>query len=196
VTTVLVLSLHNTGVTHRWSDGSDKDGKTLCVEWNQESQTIGQWNDWTFTPVDIKGQDTSANILVACKAAGLETPCDKPEISDGKCVTVWTGSLALTPSHNTFTLTDNKFFYGGSLGAFGSTVSTKRTATADNINGQTLCVSGNDKQLKAQLWNGWWFIPTAIKGSDSSANILETCKAAGMETPCDHKDYQDGKVEP
>jgi len=72
------LSLHNTGTTHRWSDGNDKDGMTLCVSWNDASQKPVDYNGWTFTPVDIKGTSNSANILAACQAAGLQTPCDNP----------------------------------------------------------------------------------------------------------------------
>ena len=177
VTTVLVLSLHNTGVTHRWSDGSDKDGTTLCVEWNAASQIAVKWNDWKFIPIQINGQDTSANILAACKAAGLETPCDKPEMSDGQCQTVWTGQLSKTPTHNDFTLTDNKFFYAGNqLMAQGSTVKDFRVATADNVNGQTLCVEKQNKAMDPQVWNGWKFTPVEFAGVANSANILAACR--------------------
>jgi hypothetical protein len=75
-------SLHNTGTTHRWSDGNDKDGMTLCVSWNGPSQKPVDFNGWTFTPVDIKGMSNSANILAACQAAGLQTPCDNPAYSE------------------------------------------------------------------------------------------------------------------
>jgi hypothetical protein len=189
---LLGLSLHNTGTTHRWSDGNDRDGKTLCVQWSEASQKTGNWNDWTFIPIQIKGRDTSANILAACKAAGLETPCDHPAYSDGKCQTIWNGHLSQTPSHSGFTLTDNKFFYAGVAQggmSLGSTVVSHRWATEDNVNGQSLCVSGNNKRLLPQQWLDWWWVPTQIKGVDNSANILNACKDSGMQTPCDHPSY-------
>ena len=178
---LLGLSLHNTGVTHRWSDGNDRDGKTLCVQWNEQSQAQKSWNGWTFVPTNIQGQDTSANILAACKAAGLETPCDHPAYSDGKCQTIWNGHLSHTPSHSGFTLTDNKFFYAGVAQggmALGSTVVSHRWATEENMNGQTLCVEKQSKSMDPQDWNGWKFTPVEFAGVANSANILAACRFA------------------
>ena len=189
-------SLHNTGTTHRWSDGNDKVGTTLCVQLNEKSQEETKWNGWTFVPTNIQGQRTSANILEACNAARLETPCDNPSYSDGKCVTTFANHLSVTPQHADFTLTDNKYFYAGvqSNGfSLGSTVASHRWATADNQNGQTLCVTGNEKAQNPQNWNGWWWIPTEVKGYPNSANILAACTALGYQTPCDHPSYNDGK---
>ena len=176
---LLGLSLLNTAGSHRWSDGNDRDGKTLCVQWNEQSQAQKSWNGWTFVPTNIQGQDTSANILAACKAAGLETPCDHPAYSDGKCQTIWNGHLSHTPSHSGFTLTDNKFFYAGVAQggmALGSTVVSHRWATEDNMNGQTLCVEKQSKSMDPQDWNGWKFTPVEFAGVANSANILAACR--------------------
>jgi len=152
------LSLHNTGTTHRWSVGNDKDGMTLCVSWNDASQKPVEYNGFIFTPVDIKGTSNSANILAACQAAGLQTPCDHPSYSDGKCVTVETwGHLSHNPTSGFFSalkpLASNKFFYCGNANggkSLDNTVISHRWSTNDNQNGQTLCVLkvGGDSSAK------------------------------------------------
>jgi len=184
-------SLYNTGGSHRWSDGNDRDGMTLCVQ--EQSEDPVTWNGWTFVPTKIVGQRTSANILAACKKAGLETPCDNPGYSDGKCVTVWTGHLSVTPHHSGFTLTNNKYFYAGSSQggmSLGSTVSSHRWATADNQDGMTLCVKANPKMSGTQSWNGWVWVPVKFNGAPNSANILAACRAEKLQTPCDHPSYK------
>ena len=77
--------------------------------------------------------------------------------------------------------------------SLGSTVASHRWATADNQNGQTLCVSGNEKAQNPQNWNGYWWVPTEVKGYPNSANIMAACTALGYQTPCDHPSYNDGK---
>jgi len=176
---ISVLALYNTGSSHRWSDGNDKDGTTLCVEWNAASQATVIWNGWTFVPTNIQGPDTGANILAACQAAGLETPCDSEANSDGKCQTVWTGKLSLS-SHDGFPLSANKFFYAGAgmaMGNPGDTQKKNRLATSANANGQTLCVKTNPLMSAAQTWNGWTFTPVQFTGTANSANLLAACRS-------------------
>jgi hypothetical protein len=186
----------------RWSEGSDSEWniETLCVDWPEASQAKVDWNGWTFVPTNVTGEMTSANIYATCKAAGLETPCESSDYSDGQCVTVFSGNLSNTPSHSGLNVTDNKCFYAGtqqngmSLCSTGNaTVAAHRWATPDNENGQTLCVTGNALKQKPQNWNGWWWVPTDFKGAANSANILAACASAGLQTPCDHSSYNDGK---
>ena len=193
-----VQSHYNTGTSHRWSTSSDTNGFTLCVDWPKESQAKVDWNGWTFIPTNVTGKMTSANIYATCKAARLETPCDHQDYSDGQCVTVFTGHLSQTASHSGFSLTDNKCFYAGTQSSGMSLCSTAqgnshRWATTDNENGETLCVTGNALRQKPQNWNGWWWVPTDIKGVVNSASILAACTSAGLQTPCDTGGYHDGK---
>jgi hypothetical protein len=73
-------SLDNTVTSHRWSTDDNQNGHTLFVSKknSQDSCKTETFNGWLFTPVQIKGASNSANILAACQASKLQTPCDHP----------------------------------------------------------------------------------------------------------------------
>ena len=187
-------TLYNDGSSHRWSNSNDADGVTLCVSFSAESDT---WNGWNWTPVQFSGAANSANIMAACKAKGLLTPCDNPSYNDGKCVTAFAGGhLSYPPQNSANKLLFEKFFYCGTANGVQSlynTGSTHRWSTSSDANGVTLCVDWPKESQAKVDWNGWTFIPTNVTGKMTSANIYATCKAARLETPCDHPEYSDGQ---
>jgi hypothetical protein len=154
-------SLDNTVITHRWSTDDNQNGQTLCVSKkdSKDNCKTETFNGWLFTPVQIKGVSTSANILAACTAAKLQTPCDNPSYNDGNCVTVFTGGHLSYPPHNNFPLAVNKFFYAVGNGALSlhNTGTTHRWSDGNDKDGMTLCVSWNDASQKPVDYNGWTF---------------------------------------
>ena len=74
-----------------------------------------------------------------------------------------------------------------------NTVTSHRWSTDDNQNGQTLCVSKKNYNKPASF-NGWLFTPVQINGASNSANILAACRAAKLQTPCDHANYNEWQL--
>jgi len=52
---------------------------------------------------------------------------------------------------------------------------------------------GGDGPLPIVKLNGFQFSPVDVEGAMNSVNILAACKSKGMDTPCDHPAYCDGK---
>jgi len=50
-----------------------------------------------------------------------------------------------------------------------------------------------DGPLPIVKLNGFQFSPVDVEGAMNSVNILAACKSKGMDTPCDHPAYCDGK---
>ena len=182
-------------ISHRWSTDDNQNGQTLCVS-TKDHNKPETFNGWLFTPVQIKGESNSENILAACRASKLQAPCDHPSYNDGNCVTVFTGGHLSHPDNNgKFPLFFNKNFYAvGNNGlSLHNTGTTHRWSNGNDKDGVTLCVSWNDASQKPVDYNGWTFKPVGIKGTSNSANILAACQAAGLQTPCDNPAYSDGK---
>ena len=76
-------SLHNTGTTHRWSDGNDKDGQALCVskadagclEVCQDLRdSASRFSTWTKAQAESKANDqqvTKDFLAVLCNVASV-----------------------------------------------------------------------------------------------------------------------------
>ena len=94
-------SLFNTGGSHRWSNGNDRGGETVCVA-NKSMKNV-----WIRHPrarkanlvrhqvkafgyywarVSFRGAPVSDNLLKACSKVGAEPACDHSHYLDGKCI--------------------------------------------------------------------------------------------------------------
>ena len=139
----------------------------------------------------------SVNILAACKAKDMDTPCDHPSYCDGKCVLVYPdGHLSYNnvgrfPSR----LWAEKYFYAGSANGGNSLQSigqSHRWSDNNNQNQEAMCVKkiGNvaNSAQKANIdYDGFTFYPTEIKGVVSNSAILAACQSRGLMTPCDRE---------
>ena len=160
---------------------------------------IVKLNGFQFFPVDVDGAMNSVNILAACKAKDMDTPCDHPAYCDGKCVTVFPdGHLSYNnagrfPSR----LWNEKYFYSGSANGGNSLQSignTHRWSDNNNQNQQAMCVKkvgdiANSAQKNPIDYEGFTFYPTIIKGIVSNSAILEACQSRGLMTPCDREPF-------
>jgi hypothetical protein len=154
-------------------------------------------NGFQFFPEDVDGAMNSANILAACKAQGMDTPCDHPAYCDGKCVTVYPdGHLSYNnagrfPSR----LWNEKYFYAGSANGGNSLQSignTHRWSDNNNQHQQAMCVKKvgdiiSSAQKTPIEYEGFTFYATAINGVVSNSAILAACQSRGLMTPCDRE---------
>ena len=154
---------------------------------------------WSFTSVDVDAPMTGPNLLAACAAKGMKTPCDHPSYCDGKCVVVdYSGHLSYNnDGRRPRDLWQGKYFYAAHANqgyTLQSVDSSHRWSDAGNEYGQTLCVQRrNPKVGKPLKWNGFEFTPFLIRGAVDSPAILATCRAAGLMTPCDHPSWTNGQ---
>jgi len=142
---------------------------------------------------------SGSNLLAACAAKGMRTPCDHPAYCDGKCVVVdYTGHLSYNnDGRRPRDLWQGKYFYAANANqgyTLQSVDASHRWSDAGNEFGQTLCVQRrNPKVGKPIKWNGFEFTPFLIRGVVDSPAILATCRAAGLLTPCDHPSWNNGQ---
>jgi hypothetical protein len=76
-------SLHNTGMTHRWSDGNDKDGQALCVSkadagclevCQNLKEMAARFSSWTKAQSELIAKDAAFAkelLVLTCNLAGL-----------------------------------------------------------------------------------------------------------------------------
>lgn len=110
------------------------------------------------------------NLLAACAAKGMRTPCDHPAYCDGKCVVVdFSGHLSYNnDGRRPLDMSNVKYIHAADSN-HGFTLQTihrsHRWSDAGDEFGQTLCVQRRNP----------------------------TCRAAGLTTPCDHPSWNNGQ---
>ena len=160
---------------------------------------IVKLNGFQFFPVDVDGVMNSVNILAACKAKDMDTPCDHPAYCDGKCVLVFPGGHLSYNNAGRFPsrLWNEKYFYSGKANGGKSLQSigkSHRWSDNNNQHQQAMCVKkigdvASSAQRKPIDFEGFTFYPTIIKGVVSNSAILEACQSRGLLTPCDREPF-------
>jgi hypothetical protein len=194
-----VGSLMNTGRTHRWRRGSDKDKTTYCTK-RPSSWDNMKYNGVSFKRVLVPGQPTASNILKTCRKLEMLPVCDHTHYYDGYCNKNGGRWHFSYPHHDRQHGIDvNKvagvFFYTGRHG-HGSLMNTGRSHRwrhhRDN-NMFTMCTP-----VKAKLswftfkFGGLTFKRVYVKGTMNAKNIRSACEAKGLAPVVDHWYYADG----
>merc|ERR1711988_1342157 len=139
-------SLLNTGSSHRWRNGNDKNGLTMCMRTNDRAVT--KWKGHEFVKVRVSGPMDKNHILKACKSNGMVPVCDHHAYRDGVC---YDSGVNLHFSHQShdrhaklnFPVVKAKgvFWYTGRhhTGSLYNTGGTHRWRNGNDKNGLTMC---------------------------------------------------------
>jgi len=209
-------SHYNTAGSHRGAgngNGADQNGgQTVCVSEHQPHKPIEVKGLW-FKAVPFTGVAGSQNLAQTCALHGMEAPCDHNSYNaqhGGGCVTVpgfgghWSIQSHVQAWGNNQELTNmcnHKYFFVG-LGQYrqyshyntagshtGAGMHPPCTPTGRNpSSGMTVCVSSRKPREMVNV-KGILFSVVAFSGVAGSQNIMETCRAEGMEALCDHNSY-------
>jgi hypothetical protein len=165
---------------------------------------------WWFKVAKFTGTAGSQNIMTACAAIGMESPCGHTSYVQhgGGCVPVqgfdghwsiaqyvqaWGQSSELTSMFN------HKYIFVG-LGQYKDYShynDASSHASGGILNGQTyknpgsgetVCMSKTQPHSSVVV-QGWRFQTFDFKGVAGSENFMQTCRAQGMEAPCNHPSY-------
>jgi hypothetical protein len=82
---------HDKDQSHHVVTSDDIANGRVCMTQAPSSDAVGTVNGHDFFKVAVTGAMTDANVLAACKAAGMEAPCDdvaNGPYSDDKCLVV------------------------------------------------------------------------------------------------------------
>jgi hypothetical protein len=184
-------ALYNYDDTHRWADGNDQNGKTLCTSSPSNAIT---YNGFELVSVKFSGQASASTILAACQSAGMFAVCDHPSWRDGVCIYVGEphhlshqgqvngyGNPALSG------FMPGKFVYTGphGHGAIYNDGGSHRWAQGGDTDAQTVCTKGTT------IYNQWQIAAVKFSGQPTAANLNSVCRAAGMLPVCDHPSYND-----
>jgi len=139
-------SLYNTGRTHRWSSGNDRNGYTYCV-----SSTFS-WHGKKLYRVPFRGVARRHEMKRACRSLGMRPVCDHKHywhhgVHDKR--SVWTaGHWHFSHPHHDrhhkvpVYKVRGAYFYVGHVNhgwALQNTGHTHRWANGNDRNGQTFC---------------------------------------------------------
>jgi len=198
-------TLMNYRNTHRWSNKGDINGVTMCVKREKVTgaapKKVATKNDWEFYKTFVPGHMTSTNIYNACKKASMLPACNHPSYADGKCVAVFKRGYHLSyPPHRLLprAIEENIYTYcgransGRSLYAYRNT---HRWSNNGDQDGYTFCVKHTkvDPKTSVATWKGYKWYKVQVQGTVNSSSIKAACDKYGYKTPCDHKNYYDGK---
>jgi hypothetical protein len=208
-------ALMNNGVGHRWTDGRQTNGDTLCAKRRTPLPKTFKYNDLTMHRVRVKGTMNSANIREACKKVGMKPLCDHTNYFDGRCAiaggnwhfshTSHLRSHKLIPKKNMrpkkgqfdHAVVEGTYFYAGSSNRHKSLKNTWKghrwsSQVANDRNGETWCTKPDLRKADFEF-NGFNLKRVTVKGKMTSPNILKACAAVNMKPVCNHANYADGK---
>jgi hypothetical protein len=196
-------ALFNTGTTHRWANGNDKNGgETFCAKGGNAKPF--EWAGRKFTRVAVKGLMTSVNIAKACAAKNLKPACAISTYYDGQCEIV-TGSTAWWLSYGNHAkshglsigyIAGAYFYTGRNYAKTRSMQNIWSTHRWNSVNrdrdGDTICTRASDS-VKF-VFDGWIFQSVKVKGEMNSDNIAKACKSVkGSRPACAISSYSDGR---
>merc|ERR550537_603988 len=173
-------SLLNTGSTHRWRNGNDKNGLTMCMK----KGGVTVWKGHKFVKVRVSGPMDKNHILKACKSKGMVPVCDHHAYRDGVCYDSGVNLHFSHPSHDrhaklNFPVAKAKgvFWYTGRhhTGSLLNTGSTHRWRNGNDKNGFTMCM----KKGGVTVWKGHKFVKVRVSGPMDKNHILKACKSKG-----------------
>jgi hypothetical protein len=192
-------SLLNKGNTHRWSNGHDKNGETICAK--KPKPVKFNWGMYTLSRVAVRGRMSPANIRRACMSKKLRPICDHASYSDGKCLMAGGKWHFSHPSHNrrhklSVKKLKGAFFYTGrhGTGALLNTGSTHKWRRRGwDRDGDTYCGTFRKPAPPPTKWHGYKMERVTVKGIMNSNNIYKACTRKGQRPVCDHASYADGR---
>jgi len=205
------MALINTGNTHIWSRNWETNAETICVKpSNNFLEQYGKFafNGFNITRTNVQGTMTSNNLWKACQAIGLRPVCDHAHYFDGRCVVVhWTETHRASEhwSHDSHSKRfapqvpkeslQGAFMYcgvgNGQESLMAQYTGSHRWSNANDKNQQTLCTAAKKQDDDTFSYMGSNFHRIGVSGDMSGNNILEGCKAAGMQPVCNSQSTSD-----
>jgi hypothetical protein len=196
--------LHKIGGGHRWANGADRDGQTVCSASRGIGQTDFKYQGYHLKRIKVKGEMLGNNINKACQAIGMQPLCDHKNYQDGNCRSFGTWHFS-HPHHLRHHAKELKnewmeyaFFYAKGNRALFHTGHGHRWADHRMRDGDTFCVKPDSEWLKNHgmfKYKQWNIRLVQVKGVMESTNLAKACASKGLVPVCDHKNYADGVCE-
>jgi len=196
-------SLYNTGGSHRWRNGNDKNGLTMCTKKPSGGGRVYTWRGNRFYKVRVSGPMDKNHIIHACRRKGLRPVCDHHAYRDGHCFDSRVNLHFSHPHHNRhgnlrFPVSKAKgiFWYTGrhGHGSLYNTGSSHRWRNGNDRNGWTMCTNRNNGHLRRHVytWRRRPFYKVRVRGPMDKNHIIRACAHHRLRPVCDHHAYRDG----
>jgi hypothetical protein len=199
-------SLLNTGTTHRWTTGKEKNGYTFCVSRLPEFPREFTFNGFKLSRTQFNGAATSSNILLACNKRRMVPVCEHSNYANGECQMVGSrfsnwhishGARAVSHKLDQDKLSGAYFYTANANGnrALQQYENGHRWTTSnDQGGGDTFCTT--PQHVKSFTKGNYTLISVKVSGAMTSPNIKKACNDKGMQPVCDHASYADGNCVP
>merc|ERR1740117_1351397 len=190
---------------HRWSNGRDRDGETICTK--PSGKIIFTYRSYKLHRMRVSGYMTSSNIYSACQRKNMKPVCDNSNYQDGKCKAVGGRWHFSHPHHDRqhkidVGLVKWAFFYCGRANGDKALLNTGRTHkwTRNKFerDGDTFCAKRDKDFLKkhGSFKHAKYTLKRVhVPGKLTSQTIYAACTAKKMIPVCDHASYFDGRCE-
>merc|ERR1712054_210223 len=199
-------ALQHTNRGHRWTNGRDADGHTICATPKQTNGVSFKFRGYEMYRVPVRGFMKSPQIYRACQAKGMKPLCDHANYNDGKCKAVGGHRHWSHPHHvrRHARVDQNRvkwaFFYCGRANHKRSLLNTGRSHRWSHDNrdrdGETFCVKRDKDFFKKHgkfKHHQYKLERVSVSGRISSHSIWKACQKKGMRPVCDHANYFDGR---
>jgi hypothetical protein len=199
-------ALVNTGRTHRWTRGWERDVDTMCVR--QSPAWLEKYGKFTYNGkkierIQFKGVANSKNLYAACSQIKMRPVCNHRNYADGMCENIG-GNWHWSYPHHTNrhagrvpreALQGVYTYCGFAHGQRALKMrynNGHRWSNNRDKDGFTLCIRPSSQTEAPFYFRGYDFHRVRVHKHLNSASIRAACSKQGMKPVCDHKNYNDG----